>query len=136
MIEMLNDTTSEVSKGSETFVSQLQKLDTKVQTCINDLSHLDQFASASDLKTMERAVDDVHNLVDRVGKIEEEVQVSLISKGQELQQEFKDEFTEISRNIKEKAKMAEIRLNEALEQLQGHNRMIDMLNNTTREVSK
>merc|ERR1719334_694280 len=136
MIGMLNDATSNMSKGSETFRSQLQMLETKVQSCISDLASLDQYASISDLKTMESSVDQFHNLLDRMGKIEEEVQASFTSKGHQLQQSFKDEFSEISRNIQDKAKIADTRLNEALEQLQSHSRMIGVLNDTSSNVSK
>merc|ERR1719435_299170 len=64
------------------------------------------------------------------------LKVSVTSSGQMLQQNFMEEFTEVSKNIQEKAEVADTRLNEALELLQSHARLIEMLKETTTEINK
>eukprot|EP00092_Neocalanus_flemingeri_P022775 GFUD01024695.1.p1 GENE.GFUD01024695.1~~GFUD01024695.1.p1 ORF type:complete len:3073 (+),score=1009.79 GFUD01024695.1:162-9221(+) len=64
------------------------------------------------------------------------LKVSVTSSGQTLHENFMQEFTEVSKNIQEKSLLADTQLNEALEMIHNHTRVIDNLSDSVGQVNK
>jgi len=64
------------------------------------------------------------------------LKASVTTSGQTLHKNFRDEFTEASKNIQEKSLLADTQLNEALEMIHNHTRVIDSLSESMGQINK
>merc|ERR1719470_591551 len=58
VIDTLSDSVGQVNKTSESSDSQIQKVELKLTSCIDELSKLDQFVTSADLKKVERSINE------------------------------------------------------------------------------
>jgi len=89
VIDSLSDSVGQVNKTSESSDSQIQKLELKLTSCIDELSKHDQYVTSSDLKKLERSMSDK---TDKYDSNEVENKISLL----------KQEFLEVVKGISSK----------------------------------
>merc|ERR1711970_288505 len=89
VIDSLSDSVGQVNKTSESSDSQIQKLELKLTSCIDELSKHDQYVTSSDLKKLERSISDK---TDKYDSNEVENKISLL----------KQEFLEVVKGISSK----------------------------------
>merc|ERR1719357_1306273 len=78
----------------------------------------------------------IHELDDMLNCELKNLKNSVASNGKSLQDKFMSEFREVTKNIQDKSSLAETQLNEALEMIHNHTRVIDSLTESVAQVNK
>merc|ERR1711915_178923 len=78
----------------------------------------------------------IHELDDMLNCELKNLKNSVASNGKSLQDKFMSEFREVTKNIQDKSSLAETQLNEALEMIHNHTRVIDSLTESFAQVNK
>jgi len=84
-IEALQETSAEVSKNKESCETQLQKMEFKVSSCVEELAKMDQFAKVTDVRKLEKALADKSGMTETVA-----IQNKLAQLSQETQNSLRD----------------------------------------------
>jgi len=116
-------------------ITSTSKLDSDLKLLKNLTSNLQEAKNDLSVQVQENSTKN-KNLEDMLNCELNNLKTSVTSSGKSLHEKFMGEFREVTKNIQEKSSIAETQLNEALEMIHNHTRVIDNLSNSVGQVNK
>merc|ERR1711892_998106 len=122
-------------ENMKTSVTSTTKLDSDLKFLKNLTSNLQEAKNELAIKVQENSSKtlDLEEMIDCELR---NLKTSVTSSGKSLQDKFMGEFREVTKNIQDKSSLADIQLNEALEMIHNHARVIDSLSDSVGQVNK
>merc|ERR1711892_985566 len=122
-------------ESMKTSVTSTTKLDSDLKFLKNLTSNLQEAKNELAIKVQENSSKTL-DLEEMINCELRNLKTSVTSSGKSLQDKFMGEFREVTKNIQDKSSLADTQLNEALEMIHNHARVIDSLSDSVGQVNK
>merc|ERR1712128_359945 len=122
-------------ENMKTSVTSTTKLDSDLRFLKNLTSNLQEAKNELAIKVQENSSKTL-DLEEMINCELRNLKTSVTSSGKSLQDKFMGEFREVTKNIQDKSSLADTQLNEALEMIHNHARVIDSLSDSVGQGNK